>query len=156
MPTNPRTVHKLITPCSLNTIKLLTTHSRVGHMVFWALTHWQSNKSYCLLFHPKTVSVFLFGTSEWGPSFSNTYKETWLGKMEAEGDLKMSCCWPWRWRKPRATDQNSRSCKGERNGLFSRASGENMALPQFKATEIHFPLLTSGRKKINTCCGRHW
>ena len=25
-----------------------------------------------------------------------------------------------------------------------------MALPQLKATEIHFPLLTSGRKKINT------
>ena len=37
MPTNPRTVWELIMPCSLNTIKLLTTLSKVGHMVFQVL-----------------------------------------------------------------------------------------------------------------------
>ena len=39
MPTNPRTGHELITSCSLNTIKLLTTPCRVGHTVFRALAH---------------------------------------------------------------------------------------------------------------------
>ena len=38
MPTNPRIVQELITPCSLKTIKILTTHSRVGHTVLKALT----------------------------------------------------------------------------------------------------------------------
>ena len=31
MPMNPRSIHELIMPCSLNAIKLLTTHSRVDH-----------------------------------------------------------------------------------------------------------------------------
>ena len=37
MPTDPRTVHELITPCPLNTVKLLPNTSRVGHTAFRAL-----------------------------------------------------------------------------------------------------------------------
>ena len=39
MPSSPRIAHKLIMPCSLNTIKLLTVPYRVGHTVLRALAH---------------------------------------------------------------------------------------------------------------------
>ena len=50
-----KTVHTLFTPCSLNTIDLLTIPSRVGHIVLRSLAPytWQNNKSYSFLFHPK-------------------------------------------------------------------------------------------------------
>ena len=60
--TNPRIVHEVIMPCSLNTIKLLTTPSRVGHTILRALAYCgplcQSNKSCSFILHPKLSLCF--------------------------------------------------------------------------------------------------
>ena len=77
MPTSPKTFHGLITPCSLNTIKLLTNPSMVGHTVFRALVHcWpplpgKAIKATLFYFTQNSVSVFLFSTDEQRLSFSN-------------------------------------------------------------------------------------
>ena len=73
-PTNPRLVHKLITLCSLNTMKLLTTPPRwvtwpSGHEPTGAPFAWQSNKSCFSLLHPKLcllVSICLSKCMEVG------------------------------------------------------------------------------------------
>ena len=62
-PANQKSVHKLITPCSFNSIRLLTTHSRVGHTVLRALAHCGLlclAKQWKLLFplHPKLSLCF--------------------------------------------------------------------------------------------------
>ena len=66
--TNPRIVHEVIMPCSLNTIKLLTTPSRVGHTILRALAYCgplcQSNKSCSFILHPKLCVSVQHGWTE--------------------------------------------------------------------------------------------
>ena len=77
MPASPGTGHELTTFCSLNTIKLLTSLSRVGHMVLRASAHCGplclAKKIEATLFYftPNSVSMFLFGSGEHRLSFSN-------------------------------------------------------------------------------------
>ena len=64
MPTNPRIVHELIMPCSLNTVKHLTTLSRVGTVleVLACCVPSLPGKEIklLLLFPPNSISIFLF------------------------------------------------------------------------------------------------
>lgn len=63
---NLRIIHELITSCSLNTINLLTTPSRLGHNLEGI-----SNKSYSFLLPPKLC--LCIGTSEQRLSFSKSF-----------------------------------------------------------------------------------
>ena len=74
-PTNQKNVHKLNMPCFLNTVRLLSTPSRVGHTVLRALAPfaWQSNKAILFNFTQNSVSAFLFSTGEQRLSFGITW-----------------------------------------------------------------------------------
>ena len=79
MPSNLRTVHKLITPCSLNILKLRTTPSRVGHTVLRALGCSSpiclvKQKKLLFLLHPKLRLHVSIGTGEQRLSFGNIMK----------------------------------------------------------------------------------
>ena len=81
MPSNLRTVHELITPCSLNILKLHATPSRVGHTVLRALACSSpiclaKQKKLLFLLHPKLCLHVSIGTGEQRLSFGNIMKIT--------------------------------------------------------------------------------
>lgn len=69
MPTNPRIVQELIMPCSLNTIKLLTTPLQVDTPVPRALAHCgplpTRQKHTALFTSPKTLSPRFYVWHQW-------------------------------------------------------------------------------------------
>ena len=79
MPTNIGIIHKLITSWTINTIKLLTTHSRAGHSLedislLWPPLPDKSIKTTLFYFTQIFVSTFLFNTGEHSSGFDNRYK----------------------------------------------------------------------------------
>ena len=76
MPTNPRTVHELITPLLLEHYKtprylLHESYDLQGISPLWPPVPGKGMKAVLFYFTPNSVCVFLFGTSEQRPSFGN-------------------------------------------------------------------------------------
>ena len=83
--TNIGIIHKLITSWSMNTIKLLTTHSRAGHSLedtrlLWPRLPDKSIKTTLFHFTQIFVSTFLFNTGEHSSGFNNRYKILTVGQ----------------------------------------------------------------------------
>lgn len=89
MPTSLKIVRELITPCSLNTVKLLTASS-MGVQFLSLLCYlfaWQRNKDTLSLSSKTLVSVFLFGIDVEGQDFGSIISaEASDHKMDKDDD----------------------------------------------------------------------
>ena len=135
MPTNPRTVHKLIMPCSFHIIKVLTTSSRVGHTVFRALAHCGTPclaKQSKLLFStsPKTSSPCFCSAPENRDWVSATLNSLYGDVSVHSGCYNKTKNWM-TYKQQAFISVSSEAGKSKTMVLADSASGENMLLASY-------------------------
>ena len=93
MSTNPRIVHELITPDSLNTIKLSTAPSSLeGINPLQPPLPGKAIKATLFYFAQNSISAFQWGTGE--PSSGNRVIPLWYQRCSREGTLQLAALRP--------------------------------------------------------------